>query len=146
MSEFRQLTDDFWASPQITPEDVADAASRGIAMIINNRPEGEAEDQPSGTSIEDAAASAGLAYHAIPVSPGGFNEVQVEAMTKALDQAEGPVLAFCRSGTRSTLLWSLAMASQGSSPEGLSASAAKAGYDLAPVRLLLDQLSARQPD
>ena len=144
MSDFRQLSPEFWASPQITTDDVAEAAARGFAMILNNRPEGEAPDQPSGKEIEDAAASAGLAYQAIPVTPGGFSETQIEETAKALDQAEGPVLAFCRSGTRSTLLWAMAMASEGAAPEELAAAAAQAGYDLSPVRAIMDQLAAKR--
>ncbi len=143
MSDFRRLTDDFWASPQISVEDVEEAAERGFSMVINNRPEGEAEDQPAGTAIEDTAAAAGLAYRAIPVTPGGFSEAQVEATAMALEQAEGPVLAFCRSGTRSTLLWSLTMASLGTAPDTLTKAAAEAGYDLAPIRPTLDMLAER---
>src|SRR5688500_7263755 len=103
MSDFRQLTDDFWASPQIGIGDVAEAKARGIALIVNNRPEGEAADQVPGAEIEEAARSAGIEYRAIPVTHAGFSEEQVRAMAAAIDDAGGPVLAYCRSGTRSTL-------------------------------------------
>jgi uncharacterized protein (TIGR01244 family) len=144
MSEFREITASFWASPQIGAADVAEAAERGVAMIINNRPEGEAGDQVTGAEIESAARAAGLAYMAIPVSPGGFSEEQVDAMREALSAAPGPVLAYCRSGTRSTLLWSLAQASIGRSPDAIAAEAARGGYDVAPIRPLLDMLAARR--
>ena len=146
MSDFRRLAEDFWASPQISPDDVTEAAERGFAMVINNRPDGEVHDQPAGSTIEEAEAAAGLAYHAIPVAAGGFNEAQIEAMTLALDQAEGPVLAFCRSGTRSTLLWALTMASHGAAPDALTKAAAMAGYDLAPIRPAMEILAARSSD
>ena len=138
---FRQLTDRIWASPQITPDDVARAAAMGITLIINNRPEGEAPDQPAGAAIAEAAAAAGLGYVEIPVSHAGFSQPQVAAMRAALAGATGPVLAFCRSGTRSTLLWALAEASGGADPAGLATAAAGAGYDLAPIAAMLDMLA-----
>ena len=144
MSDFRQVTDHFWASPQIDLDDVAEAQARGFALIINNRPEGEAPDQVPGDAIEAAARSAGMAYRAIPVTHAGFSDPQVHAMATAIGEAEGPVLAYCRSGTRSTLLWALAQAAQGEDPEAIAASAANAGYDVAPVRPLIDMLAAQR--
>ena len=143
MSDFRQLSDAVWASPQIDLDDVAAAAARGFAMIINNRPEGESLDQAGGDAIAEAAHAAGMAYRAIPVTHAGFNEDQVEQMAEALDSATGPVLAYCRSGTRSTLLWSLAKASQGAAPGDLAAAAASAGYDLSPIAPALHHYSAQ---
>ncbi len=144
MSDFRQVTPTFWASPQIGLDDVQEAAARGFALIVNNRPEGESEDQVPGAAIAAAAAELGLGYSAIPVTHAGFSEDQVEAMTAALGEAEGPVLAYCRSGTRSTLLWALAQAAQGREPEAIAAEAAGAGYDVAPIRPMLDMLAARR--
>jgi uncharacterized protein (TIGR01244 family) len=143
MSEFREVTPSFWASPQIGLADVAEARARGVTLIVNNRPEGEADDQVSGEEIEAAARAAGLDYLAVPVSPGGFSEDQVHAMADALASAHGPVLAYCRSGTRSTLLWSLAQARDGRAPDEIAADAASAGYDVAPIRPLLEMLAAR---
>jgi len=143
MSDFRQLTATFSASPQITLEDIADAQARGFALIVNNRPEGEADDQVPGEAVEAAARAAGMDYRAIPVTHAGFSEDQIDAMAAALEGAQGPVLAYCRSGTRSTLLWALAQASCGEDPEALAAAAAQAGYDLAPIRGLIDMLAAR---
>ena len=140
---FRKLTDNIYASPQITLEDVAEAAAMGVKLIINNRPEGESDDQGPGAEIEAAARAAGIDYVAIPVTHAGFSEPQVVAMAKALDGADGPVLAYCRSGTRSTLLWALSEASQGGDPDALTNMAAKAGYDVSPVRPLMDMLKAR---
>ena len=141
---FRKLTDSVYASPQIDVGEVAAAKALGVALIVNNRPEGESDDQTSGAAIEAAARAAGVAYVAIPVTHAGFSEPQVVAMREALDRAgDAPVLAYCRSGTRSTLLWALAEASAGADPEGLAAAAAGAGYDLAPVAPLLDMLAAK---
>ncbi len=146
MSDFRQLTDHFWASPQIGLDDIGAAKAQGIVLIVNNRPEGEAPDQVPGEAIEAAARSMGIDYRAIPVTHAGFSEEQVRAMTAAIDEADGPVLAYCRSGTRSTLLWALAQAELGEDPDAIAASAAGAGYDVAPVRALIDMLAARQRD
>ena len=143
MSEFREVTPTFWASPQIGLADVAEAQARGMTLIVNNRPEGEAEDQVPGAAIEAAARAAGLDYLAIPVTHAGFSEDQVRAMADALAQAAGPVLAYCRSGTRSTLLWSLAQASSGCTVDEIAADAARAGYDVASIRPLLEMLAAR---
>ncbi len=139
---FRQLSDRVWAAPQITLEDVAVAAAEGITLIINNRPEGESEDQTPGETIEAAARAAGMAYVAIPVSHAGFSQPQVTAMAEALGH-DGKVLAYCRSGTRSTLLWSLAEASLGADLDAVTAQASAAGYDVSPVRPLMDMLAAK---
>lgn len=140
---FRQLTPSLFASPQITLADVTEAAAQGVKLIVNNRPEDESDDQTPGAEIEAAARAAGIEYVAIPVTHSGFSENQVKAMAQALAAAKGPVLAYCRSGTRSTLLWALAEASVGGDPDALANMAAKAGYDLAPVRPLMDMLKAR---
>ena len=108
--------------------------------MINNRPDGEEPGQPAGADIEAAARKAGLAYRAIPVA-GGFPGPQVAAMGEAIEAATGPVFAFCRTGTRSTLLWSLAQASKGGDPDAIAAAAAQAGYDIAPVRAAVEQLA-----
>ena len=143
MTDFRRLTEGFWASPQLDLEDVAEAKARGIALIVNNRPEGEAADHVPGSEIEAAARAAGLEYRAIPVTHAGFSEGQVHAMAAALEEARGPVLAYCRSGTRSTLLWALARAARGHDPDTIATEAAGAGYDVAPIRSLIDMLAAR---
>ena len=140
---FHKLSDRVLASAQISCEDVARAADAGVTMIVNNRPEDEAEDQTPGAAIAAAAEARGIAYRAIPVTHAGFSEAQVRAMAEALAAASGPVLAYCRSGTRSTLLWALAEASGGAEPALLSRQAAAAGYDTSGIAGLLDMLAAR---
>jgi uncharacterized protein (TIGR01244 family) len=140
---FRQLSETVWASPQIGLDEVAAAAAQGIGLIINNRPEGESDDQVPGAQIEAAAKAAGLGYVAIPVTHAGFSEPQVSAMAAALEGSQGGALAYCRSGTRSTLLWALAEASLGAEPDALATQAAQAGYDIGPVRAIVDMLSAK---
>jgi uncharacterized protein (TIGR01244 family) len=139
---FRKLTDDVFASPQIGLDEVAQARALGVRLIVNNRPEGESDDQVAGSEIAAAAVAAGMDYVAIPVTHAGFAEHQVTAMAEALERADGPVLAYCRSGTRSTLLWALAKAKAGEDPDALAAQAAQAGYDLGPIRQIMDMLAA----
>ena len=140
---FHKLTDDIYASPQIGLSEIAEAGALGVTLIINNRPEDESDDQTPGAEIEAAARAAGMDYVAIPVTHSGFSEPQVEAMAAALEGADGGVLAYCRSGTRSTLLWALAESSQGGDPDALTNMAAKAGYDVSPIRPLMDMLKAK---
>jgi uncharacterized protein (TIGR01244 family) len=140
---FRKLTDEIFVAPQIDVAAVAEAARQGITLIVNNRPDGEGPEDPQGPEIEAAAHAAGLGYVAIPITHSGFSQPQVEAMVAALEQATGPVLAYCRSGTRSTLLWALAESSQGGDADTLTAIAADAGYDVSPVRPLMDMLKAQ---
>jgi uncharacterized protein (TIGR01244 family) len=133
MSDFRRVTDDFTTSPQISVDDVRRAAELGFKTIINNRPDGETPDQPAGREIEAAAAAAGLAYFHIPVV-GGPTPQQVETTEKLLETAARPVLAFCRSGTRSIVTWSLAQAATGArSRDELIGLGRSAGYDLSGV-------------
>ncbi|ODS60590.1 MAG: TIGR01244 family protein [Erythrobacter sp. SCN 68-10] len=143
MSDFRRLSATMLASPQITAEDVAAAKAAGVTLIVNNRPDGEDPFAPQGAEIAEAAAAAGLAYTAIPIGHAGFSEPQVDAMIAAFEEAQGPVLAYCRSGTRSTLLWALAQAKLGASPDAIAEAAAQAGYDIGPVRPMVDMLAAR---
>ena len=142
MSQFRRLSDTMLASPQITVADVAIAKDQGVTLIVNNRPEGEGDDQTPGADIEAAARAAEIDYLAIPITHAGFSHPQVAKLAEALDRATGPVLGYCRSGTRSALLWALAQASRGEEPAALSAAAASAGYDVSPVRPAMDALAA----
>ncbi len=138
----RPIDDIISVAPQITPADVTEIARAGFTMIINNRPDDEEGGQPKGEAIRAVAETLGLAYVAIPVGHAGFGHPQLEAMATALADASGPVLAFCRSGTRSCNLWALTMAKGGADPETLVEKAATAGYDLSGIRPTLDALAA----
>jgi uncharacterized protein (TIGR01244 family) len=139
---FRKIDDTILVSPQISPGDLAKAAALGVRQVVNNRPDDEEPGQPDGATVAQAAASAGLAYAAIPVTHAGFSHAQVDAMAAALEGADGPVLAYCKSGTRSTYLWALARAKKGEHPAALVEKAEAAGYDLRPIRAMLDALAA----
>ena len=142
---FRKLTDRILVSPQITLYQVADAKAQGVTIIVNNRPDDEEPGQVNGAEIEAAAKAAGIAYVAVPVAHGGFAPWQLDEMASALEQTEtgGKMLAYCRSGTRSTLLWALTRARAGDDGDVLAAQAAAAGYDIAPVRQIMDAVKGQ---
>lgn len=142
MLTLRPLNDRVAVAPQIDPEDMAAIKAAGFVAVVNNRPDDEEPGQPGGEAIRAAAAAAGLGYQAIPVTHAGFSHPQLDAMAAALAAADGPVLAFCRSGTRSCNLWALAAAKAGRDPALLVAQAGAAGYDLSGLRPTLDALSA----
>jgi uncharacterized protein (TIGR01244 family) len=142
MPDIRTLNEAVSVAPQIAPADLDAIAAAGFTAVVNNRPDGEEPGQPTGDAIRAAAEAAGLAYHAIPVGHAGIGIDQLDAMTAALTGAGGPVLAFCRSGTRSCHLWALAAARAGREPALIEGQAAAAGYDLAMLRPTLDRLAA----
>tara|TARA_B100000678_G_C18102309_1_gene459306 strand:+ start:338 stop:772 length:435 start_codon:yes stop_codon:yes gene_type:complete len=141
MPDIRRIDETISVAPQISPEDVTVLADQGFVAIINNRPDDEEAGQPDGELIRAQAEAAKLSYDAIPVSHAGFSHAQIDAMRAALDAADGPVLAYCRSGTRSANLWALASAKAGGNPDEIIAKGAGAGYDLNGIRPLLDSLS-----
>ncbi len=101
--------DDFATAAQIELADVEKIAALGYKTIINNRPDGEGGmEQVSSTQIAEKAASLGVAYYYIPVISGQITAQQVQNFADALAQADKPVLAYCRSGARSTMLWQMA--------------------------------------
>jgi uncharacterized protein (TIGR01244 family) len=132
MPQFRRVTDSFQVSPQITPDEAREAVASGVTLIINNRPDGEVPGQPTNAEIEAAARAAGADYVAIPFA-GRPTAEQAKAQAAAVAGAKGPVLAFCRSGTRSITAWALGEAAGGHDRAELVRLAADAGYDLAPV-------------
>ncbi len=129
----RPLSATVWASPQLAPEALADLAAAGIRQIISNRPDGEDPGQPTAAEMETAARTAGLSFLWVPVS-GMPGPSQAEAVSGAL--ADGlPTVMFCRSGTRSTMVWAMAERMRGANADDLRAAAASAGYDLSRLPL-----------
>jgi uncharacterized protein (TIGR01244 family) len=134
----KRINDDISVSPQISPDDMPALKAQGFVAVINNRPDGESPDQPTNAVMEKAARDAGLAYHYIPLGREGVTPDMVERTTAALEGSNGPVLAFCRSGTRSTTLWALSQAGKAPADEIISA-AANAGYDMSHLAGHLSQ-------
>lgn len=127
--ELKRINEHVSVSPQISPDDVAAIKAAGFTAIVNNRPDGEAPDQPSSEQIEAAATAAGLAYHYIPLGRDGVNPEMVAQTKSVLEGSAGPVFCYCRSGTRSTTLWALSQAGERPAAEIIGA-AANAGYDM----------------
>jgi sulfide:quinone oxidoreductase len=130
----KNLTADLSVAPQILPADLPALAAQGVRSIINNRPDGEAPEQPASAVLAEAVAAAGLDYLYLPITPGQLGDDQVTRFARALEELPRPVLAFCRTGTRSTTLWALAAARRGEAVDDVLATAAAAGYDLGGLR------------
>ncbi len=144
MTILRTIDPSIAVAPQIEPDAIAELKAAGFTHIVNNRPDGEDFGQPDGDAIAAAAAAAGMQYSAIPVTHAGFSHPQIDAMAAVMAEADGAVLAYCRSGTRSCNLWALAAVKGGAHPDTVMAKAAAAGYDLTGLRPLLDALSTPQ--
>lgn len=144
MTELKWVTPQFAVAPQITAGDVAIAAAQGIKTIINNRPDGEVPGQPKGEELRQAAAAQSLAYYALPFA-GPPPPATVADMAVLLDRSTAPVLACCRTGTRSITAWGMAQALSGARrPDEIIALARKAGYDLSGAREALETLAPRR--
>jgi len=134
----RKLSDEISVASQIGPDDIADIAAAGFRSIVCNRPDGEAFDQPAFAKIEQAAKAAGLEIVWQPIVSGSLSPADGARFGEIVDGLAKPVLAYCRTGTRCTALWSLSQAGQMPSEDVVRA-AAEAGYDM---RGLLPQLEA----
>ena len=139
MADIRQVTPLFAVAPQLDETDFEAVAAAGFKSVINNRPDGEAPGQIPDAAAAKAAAAAGLTYLAIPVT-GGPGPDQVDRTIAALGALQEPVLAYCRSGTRSITTWALAQAqSRAMTAEEIIARARAAGYDLSGLKPALDR-------
>lgn len=131
--DVRTLDTDLAAAPQIAPDDLKQIAADGYRSVISNRPDGEAPDQPAAAEVRAAAEAAGLLFAHIPVVGGALTDADVDAFRRALDTLPGPILGFCRTGTRTATLWALARAAD-TDPDALITTAKAAGYDLSALR------------
>ncbi|MGJ8561402.1 MAG: TIGR01244 family sulfur transferase [Litorimonas sp.] len=127
--DIKTLTDTLSVSPQIKHQDVSDIAALGFKTIINNRPDQEVLYQPRTQTLADHAKRAGLEYLYLPVVPGAMTQANIDDFAALLATMPGPVLAFCRTGTRSATLWARANPDDISSAE-ISRIGAQAGYSL----------------
>lgn len=143
MSEFHTVTPGFAVAAQVSVADVARAAETGFRTIVVNRPDGEDLGQPAQAGIKAAAEAAGLKFVSLPYT-GQTPPGVVAETAQLLDETNGPVLAYCRTGKRSIMAWALAEALSGNrTPDEIIALAAKAGYDLQGARGALDTLAPK---
>lgn len=127
--DLRRISDTFSVSPQIDPADVPGIKAAGFRSILCNRPDGEEAGQCDYALIEAAARAAGLAFGNVPITSAGISNADMDDFNSALAEMPGPVLAYCRSGTRCTMLWSISQIGQMPADDIVTA-AAGAGYDM----------------
>ncbi|MEB8388889.1 TIGR01244 family sulfur transferase [Rhodobacteraceae bacterium KMM 6894] len=135
-----KITDTFTVSPQISLEDVPAIAKAGFRTILCNRPDGEEPGQVSHAEIEAAAHKAGLEFRSVPIVSAAVSQTDLADFKAVLDAMPAPILAYCRSGTRCTMMWSIMQ--MGKMPgEKIVEAAAAAGYDMSG---LVAQMSRQQ--
>ncbi len=128
----KKLTDEISVAGQISPEAVGELAALGFKSIICNRPDGEGSDQPLFREVADAAAAAGLEARYVPVSSGQVSDADAAAFSAAIAELPKPILAYCRTGTRSTTLWAFTQSGQRPAVDIVEI-ARRAGYDVSGV-------------
>lgn len=145
MDEPRKITETFSATAQLHPEDMTQVAELGFKAVVNNRPDGEGgPEQPSAEGNRAAAEDAGLAYLYLPMTPNALSPQLVDEFAGALGGSPGPVLAHCKSGARSVLLWALVETCRnGRAVDEVLAQAAEAGFDLSQARPLVEYYAAQ---
>jgi len=138
--DIRQITPTYSVTPQIDPSDLPAIAAAGFKGIICNRPDAEVPPSHQSDAMAAAAKAAGLTFTSIPVTHQGLNMDMVTAQSAAMGSAGGPVLAYCASGTRSSIIWSLSQAGKIPTDAILAATTA-AGYALDGMRGQIDMLA-----
>ena len=139
----KSITPILSVSEQIQPQEVTALAAAGFKAIICNRPDGEGADQPSFPEIEAAARAAGMQAAYLPVVSGKVGEEDAQAFVLLMDRLPKPILAYCRTGTRSATLWSLSEAAQGRPLAEIILATKAAGYDMTGVMSALPMKGAK---
>ncbi len=139
--DIKHITPDYAVSPQIDPGDLPAIAAAGFKGIICNRPDAEVPPSHQCDAIETAAEAAGLTFTRNPVTHQGLNMQMVAKQAASMAEAGGPVLAYCASGTRSSIVWSLSQAGQMPTDDIIAATGA-AGFELGGMRGQLDMLAS----
>ncbi|MGD1881314.1 MAG: TIGR01244 family sulfur transferase [Paracoccaceae bacterium] len=135
--DMRQITTDYFVSPQLDPTDMEDAARAGVTTIICNRPDPEIPPSHQAQALEAAAKAEGLAFVLLPLTHDTMTPENVAKHRAAIEASEGPTLAYCASGTRSTVVWALGEAAE-TPADDILFKAQAAGYDLEGLRPSLD--------
>ena len=134
---FRQLDEKTLVAGQIAPDQLPEIRAAGVTLVVNNRPDNEDVGQPTSDEIEAATLAAGLEYRHVPIARG-MGPTDIEAMREALAATgDGKLLAYCRSGMRSTLAWAVACREDGVPRDEVERRAGEAGFSLNAVDHLL---------
>ncbi len=137
--DIRPITPTYAVSPQIDPADIPAIKAAGYVAIINNRPDAEIPPSHQSAALRALAEAEGLVFVDNPVTHQGLNMEMVTDQRDVMDDATGPVLAYCASGTRSTIVWALGQAER-MEPDAIITAAAAQGYDIGGMRRQLDAL------
>ncbi len=140
MMDIRPLSPDYAVSPQIDPEDMGAIKAAGYKTIIDNRPDSEIPPSHQTDPMREAAEAAGLRFVANPIIGGALTMENVTAQAEAMP--DGPVLAYCASGNRSSIVWGLAQAGR-MDTDAIIDAGARAGYQLEPIREQINALADR---
>ncbi len=138
--DMRQITPTYHVSPQISPEDAQAIKDAGFVRVICNRPDAENPPALQADAIGAAMRAVGLEFEVLPLTHQTMTPANVTRQDELAQTANGPVLAYCASGTRCTVIWALSQAGQQTTDAILDA-AAKGGYDLAGLRPTLDAIA-----
>lgn len=141
MMDVKFLSDIIGVTSQICCDDIKQIERQGFKTIICNRPDAESSDQTAADDIAGIAKKSSIKFIHIPITPGIFNEQDISDFSAVLYSAEHPILAYCRTGTRSATLWALSQAGVRSTEE-IIIRAANAGYDLSPLSPRLEQIAS----
>lgn len=140
--QIKEITDTYGVSGQITPEDIPAIKAAGYGTVICNRPDAEVPAELNAAAMRQAVEAAGLTFVENPFSHAAFSMDIVDRQMETLGAADGPVFAYCASGNRCTVLWSIGQVKAGAeTPEAVIAAAAANGYDLSGLRPQLESLS-----
>lgn len=140
MADLIPIDEKTFVSAQIQPEDLEEIAAEGVKLIVINRPDGEAPCQPTAKVLEAEAARHGIAILNLPFTAPTLTPEHVAVFAEALTNVDGKILAFCRSGNRSSMLWAAANVALGAPVDAVLEQAAEAGYDLKPAAQFIRDL------
>ncbi|WP_299298087.1 TIGR01244 family sulfur transferase [uncultured Tateyamaria sp.] len=138
--DIRQITPQYFVAPQVDPADMVDIAAAGITTVICNRPDEEVPPAFQADAVEAAVLAAGMQFVRLPLTHQTMTPENVLLQANTASDADGPVLAYCASGTRSTVVWCLGQAGQMPTAEIL-ATAQRGGYDLGALTPTLEALA-----
>jgi uncharacterized protein (TIGR01244 family) len=135
-----ELAPSITAAGALTRDNIEALAAAGTKVIVNNRPDGEDPGQLAADEARELCAARGIAYHHIPFVAATLTTADVDAFAAVLKNAPGPLVAHCRSGTRSTMIWALTRMREGADPDALVALGARNGVDIAALPVLAQRL------
>lgn len=141
--DIRRIDETISVAPQLSVNDIAEAAKLGFKTLVANRPDGEEAGQPAMADIEAAARDNGMEWVYLPVESGNILDNDVDRFDAMIRKAEKPVLAFCRSGTRCTVLWALSSA-RSEPAQTIVNKARSAGYDIGGLAPRMAQQAGKQ--